>query len=129
MTPRRRWLLLLPAALLLALLNPEWRLWVRILAGSPPAVWNWCPRDVSRVQAADGSWSTQNPDEIKVLCAARLDEPVETPPDPFSAVMKAENPSGQLTFVERAGDVFRADGHVFRSYQFEAILRKRTKSP
>ena len=108
----------------------QFRVWVRAIAGRPSPVWNWCPQNVSRVQAVDGRWSESRIDELRVLCAARIDEPVENARNgPFTAVMRAENPSGQLTFVERDGDLFRVDGHVFRSHQFETILRKRTTSP
>lgn len=126
----RRWFLALASFFVAAvLLSPQRRLELRMLFGFRPEIWNWCPQDVLRVQAADGAWNETNPADLRLLCAARIDGPAPSSEMAFAAVMKAENASGQTAFVERAGDVFRVDGRVFHSYQFESILRKRTKSP
>lgn len=103
----------------------DWRASLASLRGKPLEVWNWCPRDVSEVTNLTSKKTFTIADDLKLLCAARIDEAVAGDAAAgvsFTAVFRAKGPSGQLTFVERetGGDRFRVDGRVFRSRQLGA---------
>lgn len=102
--------------------------WGRSFLPSKGKVWNWCPQKVNKVVLLASNKSYSKPEELKILCAAVI-EPVGSAKkgtdQMFQVVMKAQNPDGATTFVERSQDetLFRVDGQVFPSNHLQRILR------
>ena len=102
-----------------------------ISAGPKAVIWNWCPSGVTEISIDLGKSSlvqVTSAEEIKKLCAARILDKIEASTDlDFKLILSAKNPEGLKTFVERTSTgIYRVDGMLFRSADFEYKLNKLT---
>lgn len=105
----------------------DFDLWMSGFVTDESVIWNWCPKGVATVLNLETSRAISSPDELRFLCAVRIEERVSSPASgTFQAVYRAQSSDGQESFVEYdAGlGLFRVDGQVFRSRQFQRNLEK-----
>lgn len=95
-------------------------------SGKPLPTWTWCPRDVAEVTSLPSQKKFNDPADLKILCSAVIEDDRVVAPSSFTAVYRANGTGGQTSFIEYAGDgVFRADGKVFRSRDYENAMVSR----
>jgi hypothetical protein len=98
----------------------------------PEKKWNWCPMDVTKLMNSKTSEEISDATLMADLCHASMAKvlPASTP-GRFSAILRAQNKQGQVTFLEYdpSQKLFRIESKVFSSAKFEKSVGKVLELP